>query len=69
VTARTDTINAAERIRRLCLMATDLDWTTGNGPTVEGPGEAPLMALAGRPAALPELSGPGVPTLAERVAA
>ena len=51
------------------LTATDVDWTTGNGPPVEGTGEALLMALAGRPATLPELSGRGVQTLAERIAA
>lgn len=62
-------IKAGKRIRGLTLAATDLDWTIGEGPIVEGPGEALLMALAGRPAALPELSGSGAPTLAERVEA
>jgi uncharacterized protein (TIGR03083 family) len=61
-------IKAAQRIRGLRLTATDVDWTTGIGPPVEGTGEALLMALAGRPAALPELSGRGVQTLAERIA-
>ena len=60
-------IGAAKRLRGLRLAATDLDWTTGDGPIVEGPGEALLMAMAGCPAALPELSGPGTPTLAERI--
>jgi uncharacterized protein (TIGR03083 family) len=60
-------IGAAKRIRGLRLAATDLDWSTGDGPTVQGPGEALLMALSGRPVALPELSGPGTPTLAERI--
>jgi uncharacterized protein (TIGR03083 family) len=60
-------IGAAKRIRGLRLAATDLDWTTGDGPTVEGPGEAMLMAMAGRPAALREVSGPGKPTLADRI--
>jgi uncharacterized protein (TIGR03083 family) len=62
-------IKAGKRVRGLTLTATDLDWTIGEGPTVEGPGEALLMALAGRPAALPELSGSGAPALAERVRA
>jgi hypothetical protein len=61
------TIHARRRIRGLRLVATDLEWTTGSGPAVEGPGEALLMAMAGRPAALPELSGPGKPTLADRI--
>lgn len=52
----------------LRLVATDLDWTYGTGPEVNGPGEALLVALAGRPQALTELSGPGLATLSERVA-
>jgi uncharacterized protein (TIGR03083 family) len=68
-TARTaPTLAAAKRIRGLTLTATDLDWTTGDGPTVEGPGEALLMAIAGRERIIPELSGPGVSILAERIA-
>jgi len=35
---------------------------------VNGPGEALLVALAGRRQALADLSGPGLATLAERVA-
>ncbi len=38
-----------------------------HGPRVEGPAEALLMAIAGRPVALDELTGPGQPTLAERM--
>ncbi len=60
-------IGAAKRVRGLTFAATDLAWTTGKGPAVEGPGEALLMAMAGRPAALPELSGPGHATLAARI--
>ena len=62
-------IGAAKRLRGLSFAATDLAWTTGKGPAVEGPGEALLMAMAGRPAALPELSGPGLATLAARIEA
>lgn len=60
-------IGAAKRIRGLTLAATDLDWTAGDGPLVEGSGEALLMAMAGRHGIAHELSGPGVPTLAERI--
>ncbi|MGH3766414.1 MAG: maleylpyruvate isomerase family mycothiol-dependent enzyme [Pseudonocardiaceae bacterium] len=63
------TIGAAKRIRGLTLIATDLDWTAGNGPAVEGPAEALLMALAGRPGAVAALSGPGQRILADRVGA
>lgn len=60
-------IRAARRIRGLTLAATDLDWTAGKGPRVEGPGEALLMAVAGRHGVVRELSGPGLPTLAGRI--
>lgn len=67
-TARTaPTIGAAKRIRGLTLTATDLDWSTGDGPLVEGSGEALLMAIAGRSNITPELAGPGVATLVERI--
>ena len=67
-TARTaPTLNAAARIRGLTLSATDLDWTTGDGPLVEGAGESLLMAIAGRPQATTELTGPGVTILTERI--
>ncbi|MDN5918516.1 MAG: maleylpyruvate isomerase family mycothiol-dependent enzyme, partial [Pseudonocardia sp.] len=41
-------IGASKRIRGLTLVATDLDWTAGKGPAVEGPAESLLMAIAGR---------------------
>jgi uncharacterized protein (TIGR03083 family) len=60
-------LGAGRRIRGLRLRATDVDWTHGNGPEVSGPGEALLMAMTGRPAALAELGGPGRDTLAKRL--
>ena len=48
------------KVRGLRLTATDLDWTTGDGPEVSGPGEALLLAIAGRPAAFDDLEGPGL---------
>lgn len=61
------TIRAAKRIRGLTLVATDLDWTAGRGPAVEGPAESLLMAIAGRRGTAQELTGPGQPTLADRI--
>jgi uncharacterized protein (TIGR03083 family) len=55
------------RVRGLRLVATDLDWTHSNGPEVRGSGEALLMAMAGRPAALRDLDGPGKTKLAQRL--
>jgi uncharacterized protein (TIGR03083 family) len=62
-------LGARRRIKGLRLAAIDVDWQHGNGPEVTGTGEALLMAMTGRPAAMDELSGPGQPTLAARVAA
>jgi len=49
------------------LRATDIDWEHGSGPEVTGPGEALLMTMTGRPAAVADLSGPGLGTLATRL--
>lgn len=50
------------------LAPTDLDWSHGSGPEVTGPAEALPMAVAGRSSAVDELSGPGQPVLAARLA-
>ena len=55
------------RIRGLRLIATDLGFSAGLGPEVRGAAEPLLMAIAGRRAALSELSGPGQPKLARRI--
>jgi uncharacterized protein (TIGR03083 family) len=60
-------LGAGRRIRGLRLRATDIDWAHGRGPEVIGPGEALLMAMAGRPAALADLGGAGRDTLADRL--
>ena len=50
------------KLARVQLVATDRDWRFGSGATVEGPAEAIIMALTGRPVA-PDLSGDGVAIL------
>jgi uncharacterized protein (TIGR03083 family) len=60
-------LDADERARGLALRPTDLDWSWGEGAVVSGPAEAILMAIAGRPIALADLSGPGLDLLAARV--
>jgi len=60
-------LGAGRRIRGLRLRATDIDWEQGSGLEVTGPGEALLMTMAGRPAAVADLTGPGVGTLAARL--
>jgi uncharacterized protein (TIGR03083 family) len=61
------TIRGAWRARGVRLVAADLDWSYGKGPEVRGAGEALLMIMGGRRAALPELDGPGTATLAARL--
>jgi uncharacterized protein (TIGR03083 family) len=51
------------RLGGLRLVATDTDWSAGDGALVSGPVEALGMAITGRRAALADLSGPGVTRL------
>ncbi|HZN19626.1 MAG TPA: maleylpyruvate isomerase family mycothiol-dependent enzyme [Micromonosporaceae bacterium] len=57
------------RVRGLTLVAKDIDRRVGEGPEVYGPAEALVMCAGGRSAALDELDGPGVSTLAARLRA
>lgn len=61
------TIRGALRVRGVRLVATDSDWSYGKGPEARGPGEALLMVMAGRRAAVSDLEGPGAATLAARL--
>jgi uncharacterized protein (TIGR03083 family) len=61
------TIRGAWRARGVRLVASDLDWSHGRGPEVRGPGEALLMAMAGRRAALDDVDGPGKAKLAQHI--
>ena len=61
------TIRGAWRARGVRLVATDLDWVYGKGPEVQGSGEALLMAMAGRRAALEDLDGPGKAKLVQHI--
>jgi uncharacterized protein (TIGR03083 family) len=62
-------LGSKKRIAGLHLVATDIDWTRGEGPTVSGPGLALVSAIAGRAAALDSLTGDGLTTLRQRVGA
>jgi uncharacterized protein (TIGR03083 family) len=59
-------IGAKKRIAGLHLRATDVDWSHGEGPDVAGPIHALVMAMTGRKAAVADLTGEGVSTLAAR---
>lgn len=60
-------LGGPRRSAGLTLRATDLDWTHGSGPAVEGTSEALILALTGRKDALRDLSGPGQESLAARI--
>ncbi len=62
-------VGGRKRIDGLRLVATDADWTYGDGPEVAGPGSALLLAMTGRAAGLQGLTGPGVDILASRLPA
>lgn len=57
------------RAEGLRVEARDVDFAHGNGPLVWGAGEALLLALSGRAAALDDLDGDGLATLRSRVGA
>ncbi len=57
-----------DRTDGLSFVADDIEWSAGEGPAVSGPGESLLLAIAGRSAALSDLTGPGLPELTERIA-
>jgi uncharacterized protein (TIGR03083 family) len=56
---------ARRRLRGLRLVATDVDWSAGEGAEVHGPVQDLLLLLTGRTGvALPRLGGPGTQRLA-----
>jgi uncharacterized protein (TIGR03083 family) len=57
--------HAREKLAGCRLVAGDVPWAVGQGREVRGPIGALLLLLTGRPAALPQLSGPGVAGLRE----
>jgi uncharacterized protein (TIGR03083 family) len=59
-------IGGKKRVAGLTLRATDIDYSVGSGPLVEGPVVSLLLVASGRMSALDELSGPGVDTLGSR---
>ncbi|WP_371031450.1 maleylpyruvate isomerase family mycothiol-dependent enzyme [Pseudoclavibacter sp. JSM 162008] len=65
--ASTDQVVVAKkRVRGLKLEATDQDIVVGRGDVVRGPALALIMAMVGRSAFLPQLSGSGASVLAAK---
>jgi uncharacterized protein (TIGR03083 family) len=60
-------VPAYRNSRGLRLVATDAEWTHGQGPLVRGPAAEMVSVLGNRPAMLGHLDGDGVDTLASRV--
>lgn len=59
--------SARRRVDGVRLVATDADWTHGDGPQVRGPVEALLLVLYGRTPRPDELTGEGAPALLARL--
>ena len=59
-------IGAKRRIAGLRLRATDTEWAHGDGPEVRGPLISLILAMTGRKAVQPDLTGDGLATLASR---
>ena len=59
-------IGAKRRITGLSLSATDVAWSHGDGPAVQGPLQSLVLAMTGRLEAIPDLTGDGVTLLAAR---
>lgn len=55
-------------LRAVQIVATDSDWTAGDGAEVRGGTGAILLLLIGRAAALPHLAGDGLVFLIQRFA-
>jgi uncharacterized protein (TIGR03083 family) len=63
----TQLLHGKQRSAGLCLRATDVDWTVGDGLEVSGPAASLILAITGREPALSDLSGDGVETLRSRL--
>jgi uncharacterized protein (TIGR03083 family) len=59
-------IGAKRRISGLRLRATDAEWVHGDGPEVSGPLISLILAMTGRKAVHPDLTGEGLATLGNR---
>jgi uncharacterized protein (TIGR03083 family) len=60
-------LHGKRRAAGLKFVANDIEWSTGDGPVVEGPGMSLILAMVGRRNALDDCSGPGLDTLRSRM--
>ena len=59
-------LHGKKRVVGLKLRATDVDWSTGDGPEVTGPCMSLIMGMVGRTGALADCEGEGLETLRAR---
>ncbi len=59
-------LHGKRRSEGLKYVATDIDWSAGDGPEVRGPAMSLILAMVGRRKALADCTGPGVEILASR---
>jgi uncharacterized protein (TIGR03083 family) len=59
-------LHGKRRVGGLRLVATDIDWSVGEGPEARGPAMSLVMAMVGRKGALLDLGGPGVKLMGQR---
>ena len=59
-------LHGKRRTAGLRFVASDTDWSSGDGPEVRGPTMSMILAMVGRRGALDDLEGPGVDTLRSR---
>lgn len=60
-------LGGKRRSTGLTLTATDVEWSRGTGPEVQGPLPSIILALTGRRAGLSDLTGDGLATLTGRI--
>jgi uncharacterized protein (TIGR03083 family) len=59
-------LHGKKRVAGLKLRATDVEWSTGDGPEVSGPCMSLIMGMVGRTGALADCEGDGLETLRSR---
>ncbi len=59
-------MGARRVVKGVRMVATDVDWTRGSGPTLEGPMQELLMVCAGRARVATDLAGDGLELVASR---
>jgi uncharacterized protein (TIGR03083 family) len=59
-------LHGKRRVAGLKLRATDVDWSTGDGPEISGPCMSLIMGMVGRTGALADCEGEGLETLRAR---